>query len=329
MLKMKRQSDTPQKCGEFRIKSLNTTFADQDSDSIYTTNQEDITNYAKYCYLTYPTIVNNIPKEGKQYSNTMLNYSAIDNSIASSRMAIGESSNVAQIALTYSYNFDDEKYVDYVCILSVLAQVAIDSAKRRFDIDITNELNSIKADMDIKQIGYPIFWKHIKDAKVKDKKDKFNIDKINKELICPMNYVSELKFNESRSSDGGLAMSYFFKKIDIDDNRRKSKKVELFIEKYSLDLYNSNLKKDTEEEEYFLLMDDFEEMVNELKSTYISNQYLGLMSWLVNRAFCIGSGIKSKKDVVSNKTESNKSILLSVLYNINPSCLLELFSKNA
>ena len=263
----------------------------------------------------------------------MLNYSAIDNSISSSRMAIGESSNVAQIALTYSYNFDDEKYVDYVCILSVLAQVAIDSAKRRFDIDITNELNSIKADMDIKQIGYPIFWKHIKDAKTKDKKDKFNVDKINKELICPMNYVSELKFNESRSSDSTIPISHFFNRFEIDDNRRRSKKIETMIETYSLELYKSvvlNEKdKDDDTDDYILLMANFEDMIDDIKSLYISNQYIGFMSWIIDRTFLITSNTKRNKDRINSKIEKNKSILLSVLYQSNKESLLKIFSKNA
>ena len=108
-----------------------------DSDSIYCTNQPDIVAYAKYCYNNYPTIVNNIPKEKQLYHSTMLDFAMMDNSLAQAQMAIGESSNLAQLALTYTYNFEDKKYEDYVCILSVLAQAAIDNAKRRYDIDIS------------------------------------------------------------------------------------------------------------------------------------------------------------------------------------------------
>ena len=68
--------------------------------------------------------MNNIPKSKNKYDNTMLNYALIDNKLASAQLAIGESSNLAQLALSYSYNFDDKKYIDYVCILSVIAQVA-------------------------------------------------------------------------------------------------------------------------------------------------------------------------------------------------------------
>ena len=95
--------------------------SDMDSDSIYTTNQRDIVLYAKECYKNYPTIVNNIPKEKNSYDNTLLNYAIIDNNLAEAQRAIGESSNLAQVCLTYTYNFEDKKYQDYVCILSVLA----------------------------------------------------------------------------------------------------------------------------------------------------------------------------------------------------------------
>lgn len=45
----------------------------------------------------------------------------MDNMLSASQTDIGESSNLAQVAQTYDYNFDDPKYKDYVCILSVLA----------------------------------------------------------------------------------------------------------------------------------------------------------------------------------------------------------------
>ena len=106
----------------YRIKSLQgNIIGDFDSDSGYVTNQADIVKWARYCYLNYYTIVNNIPKDKNKYSNTLLNYAIIDNKLAQAQMAIGASSNLAQLSITYSYNFDDKKYKDYVCILSVLA----------------------------------------------------------------------------------------------------------------------------------------------------------------------------------------------------------------
>lgn len=95
--------------------------SDMDSDSIYTTNQPAIVAHAKYCYENYPTIVNNIPAGKNVYSNSLENFAKVDNNIASRQLEIGASSNLAQIALTYTYNFSAQKYEDAVCILSVLA----------------------------------------------------------------------------------------------------------------------------------------------------------------------------------------------------------------
>lgn len=94
---------------------------DFDSDCGYITNQHEIVECAMKCYNDYPTIVNNIPKAKNSYSNSLINYAKVDNKLAHAQSAIGTSSNLAQLAQTYMYNFEDKKYVDYVCILSVLA----------------------------------------------------------------------------------------------------------------------------------------------------------------------------------------------------------------
>lgn len=287
---------------------------DFDSDSIYCTNQVDIAQYAKYCYKHYPTIVNNIPKEKNCYTNSMADYALIDNNLSHSQLAIGESSNLAQLALTYTYNYDDQKYKDYVCILSVLAQVSIDSAKRRYDIDIANEIRRIKRDMNIQEYGYPKFWLNIRSG--------FNKDKINYDLSCPMNELSNVRFKGVSVKKGVLPISHFLNKYEIKGSRRGSRKVEKIIEKYSLELLASQL---SDEDEYLLLRSDFDEMIEDIKRVHISKQYLSLMSWLVQRAFLLTPQAYNSH----SQTHRNKSILLKTLYEVNPSCLLQVFSKNA
>lgn len=287
---------------------------DFDSDSIYCTNQVDIAQYAKYCYKHYPTIVNNIPKEKNCYTNSMADYALIDNNLSHSQLAIGESSNLAQLALTYTYNYDDQKYKDYVCILSVLAQVSIDSAKRRYDIDIANEIRRIKRDMNIQEYGYPKFWLNIRSG--------FNKDKINYDLSCPMNELSNVRFKGVSVRKGILPISHFLNKYEVKGSRRGSRKVEKIIEKYSLELLASQL---SDEDEYLLLRSDFDEMIEDIKRVHISKQYLSLMSWLIQRAFLLTPQAYNSQ----SQTHRNKSILLKTLYEVNPSCLLQVFSKNA
>ena len=295
--------------------------SDQDSDGIYTTNQHEIVKYSEYCYLNYPTIVNNIPKEKNSYNNTLINYSNIDNNLAAAQLAIGESSNLAQICLTYTYNFDDQKYTDYVCILSVLAQVAIDNSKRRFDIDLTDEIKRIKNDMNIKENGYPAFWTIIRKG--------FNKEKVNQKLKCPMNYIFEIKTKRFRSNEKTIPMDRFFVKYELNEERRKSKKIEELIQKYSLKLYNYNVDHDDDNfNDYLLLRNDFDELISDIRSVYISKNYLGLMSWLIDRAFKITPNMKSNNAKIASKINNNKAILIKVLYEVNEENLLKCFSGN-
>lgn len=299
--------------------------ADQDSDFGYTTNQPDIVRHAKMCYMNYPTIVNNIPKEKNVYTSSMDDFAKLDNNLSASQTDIGESSNLAQIAQTYACNFQDTKYQDYVCILSVLAQVAIDNSKRRFDIDLTQEIKAIKKDMDIKNSKYPIFWCLIKHG--------FNKSNINTELKCPMNYLYDLKVKEYHSPEVTLPMSYFFEKYELDMNRHTSKKVEEIISKYSLNLFNYNIDKTDNQsndiqDEYLLLKSDFEDMVSEIQKINISNNYLGLMSWLIDRAFFINPSIKQNTNTLKSTISKNRSLLIKVLFDVNKNNLLKCFSKN-
>ena len=344
---------------------------DFDSDSGYITNQKNIVECAKNCYLNYPTIVNNIPKDKNKYDNTLLSHAIVDNKLAQAQMAIGSSSNLAQVSITYSYNFDDQKYKDYVCILSVLAQVAIDNAKRTFDIDLESEIDRIKVDMCVSKYKYPTFWlnirkdfnkkhdelkKYLKDVielkiipkevesgektmeefLTKLKSDIKKKDRINRSLKCPMNYLCDLKLTKQRNENSTLPMSHFFNKYELETNRRQSKKVEELIEKYSLDLYDdwhskvgTELEEDALDENSLLLRSDFDQLIEDIKKVYISKNYIGLMSWLIDRAFLITPNIQSNKNKTDRKTNENKALLLKVLYDINPQNVLQIFSKNA
>lgn len=187
-------------------------------------------------------------------------------------------------------------------------QCAIDNAKRRFDIDLAGEIKRIKNDMDIKKNGYPKFWLSIR-------RD-FDPKKINYNLLCPMNYLADIKLKRFKVIDRTLPMAYFIQTFELEDTRRKCKKVEELIQKYSLMLYTS------EEADYILCRSDFDVLINDIKQIYISKGYLGLMSWLIERAFF---PIKVKDKTTLNK---NKPILLKTLYDINPNNLLKIFSKN-
>lgn len=292
--------------------------SDQDSDFQYVTNQADIVEHARQCYEKYPTIVNNIPKENNKYHNTMDDFALIDNNLAKSQTDIGESSNLAQIAQTYECNFEDQKYSYYVCILSVLAQVAIDNSKRRFDIDLADEIKRIKKDMDIDKNKYPAFWTVIKRG--------FNKNNVNFDLDCPMNHLYNLKFEKFRHQTSTLPMKYFFVKYPLGINRKTSKKVEALISNYSLELYLNKTSEFSQEasDNHLLLRSDFDELIQSIRSINISGNYVGLMSWLIDRAFKITPDVTRNRMLKTN-LGANKSLLLKVLYEVNSKCFLTCF----
>lgn len=292
--------------------------SDMDSDSIYTTNQADIVLHAKDCKEKYLTIVNNIPKDSNVYDSTMKDFARLDNKLAASQLDIGESSNLAQLAQTYDCTFGEQKYKDYVCILSVLAQIAIDSAKRLFDVDVGSEIKRIKKDMDVENNKYPAFWKVIR----RDFKEK----NINYNLVCPMNYLYNLKLDQFRSNESTIPIQYFFKKFEIEKNRKTCKKVEEIIEMY-MNKYYSTISSENEDS-YFLLKMDFDNMIQDIKKVYVSKNYIGLFSWLIDRAFCVSISQKQNQYKLKSKIKKRKSILIKALYDINSANLLKCFSEN-
>ena len=94
---------------------------DFDSDFFFVTNNNVMVKCAKIAYEQYPTIVNKLQESGLTYRNTMSEYARMDNKFAQSRIGIGESSNLAQLAMTYYWTEPSKDLYDNFVILSVLA----------------------------------------------------------------------------------------------------------------------------------------------------------------------------------------------------------------
>ena len=113
----------------------------------------------------------------------------------------------------------------------------------------------------------------------------------------------------------------------MNNNIRTCKKVEDLLVKYSIKLYQHNLDKDNET--YLLLRKDFDDLIADINKIKISKNYLGLFSWLIDRAFLITPSLKSTRKQLISTINKNKSILIKVLYDMNPDSLLKCFSKNS
>ena len=230
-------------------------------------------------------------------------------------MDIGESSNVAQIGLSYSYNPFGNSFEDYIVQLAIAAQLSIDSAKKCYDVDIHAEIQRLKNLMNVKQNGYPAFFAGIRpDLR----------NKVNPKIQCPMNCVYKMK-NKQVKYTNIIPNTEFFIKHENMFPERKSRRVEKLIEDYSLEFY---IQIQSDEPDWFLLRSDYEDLIAELRSMTLSKNYLGLMAWLIDRALMITPDIRRKKDVLQSKLSKNRSLLLKVLYDINPKTFKKCF-KNA
>ena len=224
--------------------------ADFDADFFFATNNSTIVQCAKYCYQNFPTIVNQLKESGLTYKNTPLDYAKMDNKLAMSRRGIGESSNLAQLALTYYWTKPQQELYDNFVILSVIAQVCIDNAKRMYEVDAISEIDRIKSMncMNIyvgnKRKDLPYFMKYTKDIpSTKNGKElpyedvKLNKDKIkhrlNRNLICPMNYLQDwLDKIQGASQAATTPTRNFFIKMEGKANDRQMSKVRKMIENY-------------------------------------------------------------------------------------------------
>lgn len=261
-----------------------------------------------------------MPKDKNHYNNDLKTIAIIDNKLAASQRDIGESTNVAQLCLSYWYTTDNDKYTDYSNILANICQIAIDSSKRSFDINVPEEIKRIKDEINIKKNGYPAFWRDIR-------RD-CNKNLINYNLRCPMNAVHSLTVGRADFKKDTIPINDFFINHENELTQKKSKNIERLIEKYNLEIVEAQKdKRQGKDIDYLLLRSDYEDLLEEIRRISLPNKYVGLMSWLVNRCFIMTPSMASNKDKIQSKLNKNRPLLLKILYDLNPNLLLKCFKK--
>ena len=311
--------------------------SDQDSDFIFTTDEPSIVACAKKFYKEYPTIINDIPEE-KACQSVQPDYAGIDNKLFNAKNQTGTASNLAQRCLTYSYNFPKEKerFEAYVCILSVLAQIAIDEAKHNFDIKAGAVISEIQQKIDAENLGFPLFWRIVwdrSDKRLGDNDDESKKAKRAKKIVagarlaCPMNYIYAKDYPDARGNPTKeLSIDKFFVKNTEagEAPSRTAKKSELvadLISEFGLEFKKAKLDGDDDDDSELLLRAEFEEMVEEIKRR--RNVTPALCSVLIDKAFKITPPSDKKKE------KDNRPLLLQTLASVNMAAVLACFKSEA
>ena len=323
---------------------------DEDSDFMLFTNHTTIVECAKKCYKKYPTIVNALKESGITYNNTMTDYSNMDNKFAGSKMGIGWSSNLAQLAMTYywtekSKNYPNEKKLkelyDNFIILSVLAQVIIDGCKREYEIagedeikrisklpcmtlkktitDNNGKIRDIKCDFPIfmkytKEIKYAKDGKELQFEEISEKKAKLK-NRINYDLQCPMNWLEEWldKIQGSSTSDT-IPTENFFVKMNGKPNNRQMSKIRSLIEKYDLFVKSINISESEEEILTNKLIAESDLLLEELKKIKIGN--IITINRLIETSLGLETGVGVSKKLIGINTRYTRK-MLNYLYKMN------------
>ena len=314
---------------------------DFDSDFFFVTNNNVMVQSAKVAYEKYPTIVNKLKESGLTYKNTMKEYARMDNKFAKSRIGIGESSNLAQLAMTYYWTEPTRELYDNFVILSVLAQVIIDGCKREYEVDALNEIkrikklncmnrfielenddgNIIKQKMDFpefmrytRKISYTKNGKEIEKDIVNEQKNRLN-NRICSDLICPMNalqiVLDEIKRSSTKDS---IPTKEFIIDVKGKANPKQLNKILEYAKELDL-LSKSNMS----DEDIIAYSERFDEILSELKKMKIRNPKT------MNRLIVIALDTckLGRKKEYSKYTRN----LLNLLYNMDKEAFLSNFIK--
>lgn len=323
---------------------------------MFVTNHPTIVKAAKQCYAEYPTVVNQLKESGITYNNTRKEYARMDNKFAKSQRYIGESSNLAQLAMTYywtdraqhkEFTFRSKELYDNFVILAVLAQVVIDGCKREYEIDAPTEIERIKRlpSMSIKKevivngkvkyvrCDFPKFMKYTKDVPVtkngnelpyediKHGRDKIN-NRINETLVCPMNYLQDWldKIQGIERKEGTDIKDFFIKKPGK-PNWMQIPKIYQRIDQYDRFITNMMIS-DLSDDDMDYISKETKKIVDELSHLKISEI---TMNRLIETALGIEGSVKDNRKY-TNATKNTRKIL-NLMYRSNKSRFISNFRE--
>ena len=314
---------------------------DFDSDFFMVTNQPQMVEAAKVSYRDYPTVVNEIPESGLTYRNEIHEYAKMDSAMQQAQKAIGGSSDSAQLAQSYMWSkaargeFDNEYQQLYhnVVILAVLAQVAIDGIKRQYAVSPNDEISRIR-DMDCmkRKKDYPAFMKYTHKIQMTKngeerpydeiKKEKRRVSRrIDKNLVCPMNYLQEHLDKIQGSSRGDVVdTSEFFVKIKGKANNRQMSKIREVIEEYDKFVRHRMIEYADDKEIIYDVIEKTKDVLDSLKK-------LKITAVTMNRLVETCLGIMGKTHTESQYNEAVKYVrkTFNLLYHTNPQMFLNNF----
>ncbi|MFF1992851.1 hypothetical protein ACFVWC_16545 [Bacillus mycoides] len=251
---------------------------DYDSDTIALFDNGTLLKVAKKCFGQYRVCLNNISSKKNTYYINNSDMFAIDNQLADSQKNIGKVVNLGQWCmsaywdeLAYGNLKVTKKLLKNVDVMTVLSGIAIDMAKKFYNIDIPSEINKIEncdelKKYDIKKKTHkvrkkPNFFKYINGNKKNDKNKKVDGNKKKYDPYkCPMDHLFDAMDNLERAEQKGNVE--FEDLLETHDKKKANRKQEQDIieiinemnRKIRSVIANKSLKEDEENRKIIMII---------------------------------------------------------------------------
>jgi hypothetical protein len=286
---------------------------DYDSDTVLLFNNTKMLELGKRCFGKYYVCINDVEGQKKKYKLNKHDMYEIDNQLSTSQRNIGKVVNLGQFCMSVYWdllnNGESGEHVTEllkkVDVMTVLSGIAIDMAKKFYEINIDKEIDNVSKNIKLKERRKkPQFWKYVSQSKtIKDRIVHYE---------CPMDYlIEELDLIEQADRKGNLP----FDKLLVKKNEKKAnrKQMDKILSKVTEadNLIKKEIITGGENEEKIVLIED---LLKEC-SDFIKN-------------------LKIKEDtmyvLLKNISETNSKImhrLLKVLYEAHTEIFLNAFKK--
>ncbi|MFF3148163.1 hypothetical protein ACFVRU_42240, partial [Streptomyces sp. NPDC057927] len=286
---------------------------DYDSDTMLVSGEEKLVEVGKRCFGKYDVCINKITGQKKKYKLTNHDVFEIDNQLSHSQRNIGKVVNLGQFCMSVYWDLinngvssnDVEDLLKKVDVMTVLSGIAIDMAKKFYDIDMDSEINNVAKNNQLtNRKKKPNFWVSVsQSSSIKNRVNHYD---------CPMDYlISHLESLDEIEKKRSIHFDHFLLPMNtLDVNPKQLLRLKELLQEYDMKVKNVNGKYNDWELIHREIEDLSIEYSNKLKNWKIKEQTI---SMIIRQTYNDGDALILK--------------LLSLLYESHPEKLLSVIKK--
>lgn len=246
---------------------------DYDSDTVLLLNNNKILELGKKCFGNYQVCINDVESQKKQYRLNKKDMFEIDNQLSTSQRNIGKVVNLGQFCMSVYWhlinNNESGDHVDEllkkVDVMTVLSGIAIDMAKKFYEIDIDREICNVHKNEQLKKRkNKPMFWEHVSQSKtIKNRIEEYD---------CPMDFlIKELnKIPQAERKSNIEFKKILIEKEDVNYNQKQVNKIISLVDETDNLLKSENAKLIDKEERFTNIEDIMKDCFDKIQKIKIN-----------------------------------------------------------